>query len=89
MKINITKPMQMDAKILDIHLKVSDMFAAALLDQEGVTLKEYDGYVPDFMPGDHHGDYVILKIDIDTGQILNWEKPSAEQLERFIAGNEV
>jgi hypothetical protein len=29
---------------------------------------------------------VILNIDLDTGQVTNWKKPTAEQIEQFIAG---
>jgi hypothetical protein len=43
---------------------------------------EYDGYVPDFFPGQHFGDYVELEIDVDTGMILNWKKPSKAQLDK-------
>lgn len=35
---------------------------------------DYYGYVPDFFPGDHCGDYIEFKIDTATGQILNWPK---------------
>lgn len=87
MKINAIKTVQVDAKVLKLHLKVRDDFTATLEDAEGQTLTEYDGYVPNFMPGEHYGDYVILDIDIDTGIILNWSVPSAEQIECFIKRN--
>lgn len=32
------------------------------------------------------GDYLMLDIDIDTGRVLNWQKPSATAIEQFIAG---
>lgn len=51
-------------------------------------MKDYEGYVPDFMPGKHYGDYVYLDIDIDTGKILNWEVPSAESLQKFVDGKD-
>lgn len=65
-------------RILSISAKCSDMFSADLL-QDGVH-SNYDGYVPDFFPGEHYGDYVELKIDIDTGKILNWQVPTVEDL---------
>ena len=86
MKINQLKKVQVEAKTLKLHLKVSDRFTGTLVDQDGQTLKDHDGYVPDFMPGEHYGDYVILDIDIDTGKITNWRTPSAEQIEEFING---
>ena len=35
MKIGITKPVEVDAKILKMHLKVCDNFTASLCDQNG------------------------------------------------------
>ena len=55
------------------------MFSASL-HEDGKQIGEYNGYVPDFMPGEHYGDYVELTIDVTTGQILNWKRPSMEQL---------
>jgi len=40
------------------------------------------------MPGDHYGDYLILNIDLETGQITNWRKPSAEAIESFVKREE-
>lgn len=61
--------------------KCSDMFSASLHD--GQTIKQYEGYVPDFFPDQHWGDYVIFEIDIDTGKILNWKKPTQRDLAIF------
>ena len=73
MQINMTKQVPVEAKTLAIHMKVCDQFGCRLLDKDGAILKDYDGYVPSLMPGDHFGDYVILDIDIDTGFITNWK----------------
>ncbi len=74
-----------EAKTLKMYLKVSDRFSAQLCDQDGLEIfDQEDGYVPSFMPGEHYGDYVDLEIDIDTGKILNWKQPTAEQLEEWI-----
>ena len=64
-------------RILKMSAKCSDLFFAQLGN------KEYDGCVPNFFPGKHYGDYVQLEIDIDTGQITNWKKPTEEDLEIF------
>ena len=69
-------------KTISISAKCSDLFGAFLYDGDNL-IGEYDGYVPDFMPGQHHGDYVQLEIDIATGKILNWKKPTAEDLKIF------
>ena len=88
MEINITKPVQVNAKTFKLHIKVCDGFGGTLVDQDGATLKEYDGYVPGFFPEQHFGDYLILNIDIDTGMITNWVKPDAKEIEEFIEGGE-
>jgi hypothetical protein len=86
MKINQMKQVQVDAKTLRLHLKVRDEFTAILEDQDGNTIHgQDDGYVPGFMPGNHYGDYVILDIDIDTGQVTNWKVPDADDIEKWIA----
>lgn len=87
MEITATKTVQVQAKTLAIHLKVRDEFCATILDENGAELGgQEDGYVPKFMPGDHYGDYVILNIDLDTGQVTNWKTPPVDQIERFIRG---
>ena len=85
MQINITKPVQVDAKEIRIHIKVRDSFAASINDQFGeeIAFQEY-GYVPEFMPGHRYGDYLILNIDLDTGVVTNWVKPSQDAVESFI-----
>jgi hypothetical protein len=70
-------------RILKISAKCSDLFSATLTNTDNPAHPlqgDYDGYVPDFMPGEHYGDYVQLEIDIDTGHILNWRKPTQAQL---------
>ena len=74
-------------KVLSITAKCSDMFSASLTDDKTGTTY-YDGYVPYFFPGNHYGDYVQLKIDIDTGTILNWKKPTIKDLSIFKKENE-
>jgi hypothetical protein len=84
-EINMTKKIPVQAKTLKLCLKVSDRFCASLVDQDGKEIHDFDDcYVPDFMPGKHYGDYVMLDIDIDSGQITNWTVPSAEQIQEAI-----
>lgn len=68
----------MKPKIITISAKCSDLFSARL--DNG---KEYDGYVPNFFPERHYGDYVMLDIELDTGKIVNWKKPTEKDLEIF------
>jgi hypothetical protein len=71
MQIEMPTTKTADATILKVYAKTSDCFAASLMDAEGNELKDYDGYVPGFMPGEHYGDYLILDIELATGKILN------------------
>lgn len=85
MKIGIKKTVEVEAKEIQLHCKIRDYFQAQIIDQDGQEIGgQEDGYVPDFMPGEHFGDYIILNIDLETGQITNWQKPAQEQIVRFI-----
>ncbi len=88
MEISATKVVKVNAKTLSIHMKCRDTFECSIRDQDGVALKEYEGYVPGFMPGNHYGDCLLLDIDLDTGQITNWKTPSAADIEAFVASDE-
>lgn len=63
--------------VISICAKCSDMFSATTNDG-----RSYDGYVPNFFPGDHFGDYVELEIDAETGKILNWNPPTKEEINK-------
>lgn len=67
--------------IISVSAKVSDLGFYTLYANEGVKLGEHDGYVPDFFPEEHYGDYLILDIEAETGRILNWKAPSEDDLE--------
>ena len=69
-------------RVLSISAKCSDLFSCAL-DDDTKTIFEYDGYVPSFFPEDHYGDYIMFDIDIDTGKIINWKKPTQKQLKEL------
>ena len=87
-KINMKKTVSVEAKTLKIHCKVTDRFCASILDQDGKEIfDQEDGYVPDFMPGQHYGDYIVLDIDLDSGQVVNWSTPSAEQVQEWMSGD--
>ena len=68
-------------KTIKISAKCSGMFCANLI-VDGEWVGEYDGYVPDWFPNDHYGEYVILTIDLDTGRIIDWKKPTQKQLDK-------
>lgn len=71
---------------VSISAKCSDLCSTQLKDAAGKTLVDHSGYVPDFMPGEHYGDYVILDIDVATGVIKNWKKPSQKTMEAWARG---
>lgn len=60
---------------LKISAKCSDLCWTEYTDKNGQTT-ESDGYVPKNIGIDEYGDYVVLEIDMKTGQILNWEPVS-------------
>lgn len=84
MEINMTKPVKIQAKTVKVSVKCCDSFSCDILDQDNAILKTYNGYVPDFFPEKHYGDYLLLDIDIDTGLITNWPKLFPKDIEIFI-----
>ena len=70
-------------RVIKISAKCSDAFYAELIVNGTQLGKEYDGYVPDFFPGEHYNDYVQLHIDIDTGKIVNWRIPPTDEIKHM------
>lgn len=83
-ELNQTMQVKVQAQEIRVHVKVCDEFNATVNDSDGRQLGRYEGYVPGFFPGDHYGDYLILNINLETGQITNWVKPIAEDIEKLI-----
>ena len=78
-----------EVKTISLHAKVCDSGCYDFKDAEGMVLKSLeDEYVPDFFPGQHYGDYLMLDIDIETDQIVNWKSPSAQQVKDAMEGEE-
>ena len=73
MIIGMTKNVDVDVKTVSLTAKVRDEGFYSFKDKDGNVVGEVDGYVPSFFPGRHFGDYLIFDIDLETGQILNWE----------------
>lgn len=85
MEIEMSKKESVNVKRIFLNLKVCDEFSFDLLDENGnIVYERGEGYVPDFFPGRHFGDYVYLDIDLETGKILNWKSPSKLDLETLI-----
>lgn len=88
MKVGIKKTVEVDVKEFRLHIKVCDRFEGDLVDAQGYSVRSYEGYVPGFFPGEHYGDYLILNIDIETGQITNWKKPAESEIDEFARGED-
>jgi len=84
MELEIKKTVNVDVKTLKLHLKVCDQCYFGIDDARGDEVLDCEGYVPDFFPGQHHGDYVQFDIDLETGKIINWEAPTAEDIQTLI-----
>lgn len=67
-------------KTIFVTAKCSDLCHVDFRDANGNSLGERDGYVPDWMPEEHYGDYVELEIEVATGKILNWKEPKQKDL---------
>jgi hypothetical protein len=70
-----------EVKRIYISAKCSDLCYAELIGPQSEVVAEHDGYVPALMPEEHFGDYVELQIDLETGKIMNWKKPSRKVIE--------
>ncbi|WP_294833274.1 hypothetical protein [uncultured Gilliamella sp.] len=87
MEIGIKKTVNINVKKLSLQIKVTDRFYADLIDEQGEVVGNIELDVPNFFPGDHYGEYLYLDIDIETGQVTNWNKPTAKQIEAIINGD--
>jgi len=74
----------MKIKKISISGKTSDSLIIWAYDENGDYVGEYDGYVPDCLPGDPDGDYINFVVDVETGQILNWTKPTQEAIKELL-----
>lgn len=88
MEIGIKKEVEIGAKTLHVFAKIGDRGSYTLLDQENKEIHSEEGYVPAFMPGEHYGDYLDLKIDIDSGQIINWRSGFKDELMLWVEGDD-
>ena len=61
--------------VAKVCYKVCDAFSCLFLDDKGLIMHQYDGYVPPFMyPKDNgYGDYIIMDIN-EYGYIQDWNK---------------
>ncbi|KGA31151.1 MULTISPECIES: hypothetical protein [Pectobacterium] len=89
MKTQLGIKHDVDVKVIKTCIKISDRFSAQVIDVDGNVIRNMDNeYVPDLFPGNHYGDYLMLEIDIETGHIRNWKKPSQQQLSQLVGEEE-
>jgi hypothetical protein len=88
MEIKTNDNVKVNAKTLSLMCKVSDRFTCDINDPEGNYVGGYNGYVPDFLSGSSGEDYLDLDIDLETGRIVNWRKPTAKEIENLIQGED-
>ena len=72
----------MSKRTIRVDAKCCDLCAIQLR-EDGKTVAETDGYVPAWLPShaeEHYGVYISLVIDIDTGTIVNWKRPTKADL---------
>ena len=75
----------MKKKTIVISAKCSDMFWAQLNDSDGYVVgEEVNGYVPEGLEiqGDSD-DYVSFELDVETGKLVGYRKPSEETLKKI------
>ncbi len=70
---------------VSVYAKCSDLCNTRLFKGTKIVT-EKDGYVPEFLSKD--SDAIVLKIDLATGQILNWKPPTVKDIEEFINDEE-
>jgi len=78
--ITIKQYIMSKIKTLKVCGKTVDRCSIVFLNESGDAVGKRNDYVPDYFPEEHYGDYLELDIDIETGQILNWKKPTQKQL---------
>ena len=68
-------------RALSITCKVSDQCHLEFIEENG-HVENYQGYVPDFFPEEHYGDYIILQITAE-GKVKGWQ-PTDKQINRLV-----
>lgn len=87
MELDVVMPQKVKVKSVFLHAKLCDSGSYELRDESGKEVASRSDYVPSFFPDDedgssNYGDYLMLNIDLETGQILNWKKPNPADVAR-------
>lgn len=65
-----------------IQAKCGDRVSTDIIEDDEY-MGNVEGELPSFFPEPNFGEYVSLKIDVDTGKILNWIPPTKEQWDEY------
>ena len=60
------------ASFIRVEAKCADRCSIDMVDASGSMIHQHVGEVPEFMPGQHYGDSIILSINVKSGLISNW-----------------
>lgn len=85
MKIKIKRVVEVEAKTLEICVKVDDVGFYILRDVTDEVIHAHNGCVPDWVNSDCNNS-LEFRIDIETGKILNWKPPTKDKLLNWIEG---
>lgn len=70
-------------KTIKISAKCRDAFTMDLIN-DNKEVFSYLGYVPNKLIPGKYGDSIDLEIDVESGKIINWTKPTQNDFEEFI-----
>lgn len=83
MKVGIKKTVDVNVTHVRVFLKIRDEGSYTFTDEDGEVVHSIEeDYVPNSIIPGEYGDYIDLKIDLETGQIVNW--PKASEVERAL-----
>jgi len=90
MIIKVIQELEVEATTLRIRAIVNDEFRAYLRTPLGSNLFcQHGGKAPTFLPSCNDGQFIVLDIDLETGQIKNWGTPTPEQVRGWTLGCDV
>jgi hypothetical protein len=80
MSLTIKQTRVVDVPVTELRAAIDVACVATLLDAEGVVVGQ--STTPSWLPQ-------VLQIDLESGRIINWRAPSAEQLQAMADCQEV
>ena len=72
------------ASFIQVEAKCADRCSIDVVSEGGGMIHQHVGEVPEFMPGQHHGDNIILSINVGSGLISNWGDEERAKLQELL-----